>query len=272
MNVEYLSDHVGDLIREARHKLRLLEDEQAYWESEIGQAEHDLTEARGRQPFLRRLLNLPTTAEPRLQNLIVEAERAVRSIVGGISEVERKIGVLEGGAEGEKRFEGELKWLSDDWTMFRGYSNQRGEVDAVLVGPDGIWTIEVKNWKASLRIDGDRWERRDAFSGASKRCTDRKGRTPGRQVGDIAESLAARLRRVGHRAPVRTAVVVLNDHARIESCRRVEVDFVGTSSSVFADRVLQLATPLAAPDVARIQQLVRDDHRYWERKAEIKRA
>ena len=177
---------------------------------------------------------------------------------------------MEGGAEGEKRFEGELKWMPHGWIMFRGYRNQRGEADAVLVGPDGIWTVEVKNWTARLRIDSENWVRRSAYDGSKQRATDRKGRSPARQVRDIAESLATRLHRVGEAVPVRTAVVVLNERAEIESCRRPGVDFVGTSTSEFADRVTELATPLPVDQVASIQQLVRDDHRYWERRAEIR--
>ena len=272
MNVEHLSDHVGDLVDESRHKLRLLEDERAYWSGAVRQAEEDLVVARRRRSFLRRLFNVAPLDEPRLRDDILDAERGLRSIASRVGQLENEIGAREGGAEGERRFEGELGWLSDEWTMFRGYRNQRGEADAVLVGPDGVWTVEVKNWKARIRIDGDIWMARDSRSGAERKATDRKGRSPARQVQEIAASLSNRLNQVGHDMPVRTAVVVLNRHAEIEGCRRPSVDFVGTSTGVFADRVAELASSLDPNDVAAIQQLVRDDHRYWERRTELRRA
>lgn len=37
-----------------------------------------------------------------------------------------------------------LSVLSNDWRLFRGYANRRGEVDLLLVGPQGIWAVEVK--------------------------------------------------------------------------------------------------------------------------------
>ena len=270
MIVEYLSDHVGDLLKESRQKLTLLEDEQTYWLSALREAEDASADAERHRSFWRRLFNLPSDDLNRLQEAQAEARYHLRSVRTRIAELDDEIGTRQGGAEGERRFEGELGWLSDEWTMFRGYRNQRGEADAVLVGPDGVWTIEVKNWRVRLRVDGDNWYSRNLDGRGERPATDRGGRSPARQVSEIAGSLARRLQSVGHGVPVRTAVVVLNDHARIESCRRPGIDFVGTSTGVFADRMLQLATPLAASDVTAIQQLVRDDHGYWRRRAAIK--
>lgn len=269
MIVEYLSDHLGDLVEESRQKLVLLHDQKAYWSNAVLQAEHDLAAANRKRSVWRRLFNLPSPEEPELHREILEAEHGLRSVEIAITEMVAEIGTREAGAEGEKRFEGELGWMSDDWTMFRGYRNQRGEADAVLVGPDGVWTVEVKNWTGRFRIDGDTWIGRRLHDGSERRTTDRKGRSPALQVREIAESLSTRLHRVGHTVPVRTAVAVLNNNAEIESCRRPGVDFVGTSTGAFADRVAELAKPLADSEVQAIRQLVRDDHRYWERNATI---
>lgn len=37
-----------------------------------------------------------------------------------------------------------------------------GDIDAVLVGPPGVWALEVKAWAGAYRNVGDRWEVRDA--------------------------------------------------------------------------------------------------------------
>ena len=97
------------------------------------------------------------------------------------------------GEEGEQRLEDALSHLSDDWIMFRSYQSKRGEADAVLVGPDGVWVIEVKNHRVRLTVDGDQWHI-DRLSTAGRPqgrqpATDRGGRPWGRQAGDAAQSL-----------------------------------------------------------------------------------
>ena len=47
--------------------------------------------------------------------------------------------------------------LDDDWTLLRGYRNRRGEIDQLLLGPRGLFAIEVKNLNATVTVDGDRW-------------------------------------------------------------------------------------------------------------------
>ena len=39
----------------------------------------------------------------------------------------------------------------------RGYRNRRGEIDQLLLGPRGLFAIEVKNLNATVHVDGDRW-------------------------------------------------------------------------------------------------------------------
>ncbi len=269
MHVEYLSDHVGDLVKESHQRLAHLGGQEMYWLDALRDADTDrLIAERSRSPW-RRLLNIAPPGYADIQNRIVDADRRLQSIRSEMTEVENEAGAREGGAEGEKRFESELDWMSDDWRMFRGYRNKRGEADAVLVGPDGIWTVEVKNWKVRLWINGDDWiceETGGRGRRSVRQAADRTGRPWGRQVREIAQTLAQRLHRKGFFVPVHTAVVILNDQAVIESCRQPGVDFVGTSTGVFADRMADLAIPLAVDDVASIQRLVRNDHRYWEDK------
>jgi hypothetical protein len=48
-----------------------------------------------------------------------------------------------------------LSTLSNDWVLLRGYRNRRGETDPVLVGPAGVWAIEVKRRRVLLHAVGD---------------------------------------------------------------------------------------------------------------------
>ena len=74
----------------------------------------------------------------------------------GDSGVEEKI---KAGIAGEERVAAELSHaLGADWTLLRGYRNRRGEIDDLLLGPTGLFAIEVKNINATVHVDGDRWQ------------------------------------------------------------------------------------------------------------------
>ncbi len=64
--------------------------------------------------------------------------------------------VPEGPGDEERRYtsgrEGELKvdeylgpLLGDEWTVLAGCRNIKGEIDRILVGPEGIFSMEIKN-------------------------------------------------------------------------------------------------------------------------------
>src|ERR1019366_224457 len=47
--------------------------------------------------------------------------------------------------------------LGDDWTLLRGYRNKRGEIDHLLLGPQGLVAIEGKHLNATVHCVGDTW-------------------------------------------------------------------------------------------------------------------
>ncbi len=52
--------------------------------------------------------------------------------------------------------------LDSEWTLFRNIvlpGRKGGDLDAVLVGPTGIWALEVKNFTGVYRYVRNRWER-----------------------------------------------------------------------------------------------------------------
>jgi Nuclease-related domain len=88
--------------------------------------------------------------------------------------------------------------LDDDWTLLRGYRNRRGEIDHLLLGPRGLFAIEVKNINATVRIDGHRW-RADKYDNygnlvEQRPVTDRTGRSPSEQLNEPAGELELFLR------------------------------------------------------------------------------
>jgi hypothetical protein len=87
------------------------------------------------------------------------------------------------GIAGEQLVATELgRALDDDWTLLRGYRNRRGEIDQLLLGPRGLFAVEVKNLNATVHVDGDRW-RADKYDNygnlvEQRPIADRMGRSP----------------------------------------------------------------------------------------------
>ncbi|MBP0011781.1 MAG: NERD domain-containing protein [Roseofilum sp. SID2] len=70
------------------------------------------------------------------------------------------------GSMGEGFIAGVLTTLPDSWGMFHsalipGTSGKLTEIDILLIGPGGIFVIEVKNWRGSYSAYRDNWKRRD---------------------------------------------------------------------------------------------------------------
>ena len=98
------------------------------------------------------------------------------------------------GIAGEQLVATELgRALDDDWTLLRGYRNRRGEIDQLLLGPRGLFAIEVKNLNATVHVDGDRW-RADKYDNygnlvEQRPIADRMGRSPSVQLNEPADDL-----------------------------------------------------------------------------------
>ncbi|MEV4534687.1 nuclease-related domain-containing protein [Asanoa sp. NPDC049518] len=208
----------------------------------------------------RRLLDAPPARDPAPP---AEARADWQEVLlTGDRPPARATGVL-----GEDPLTAALGVLPDDWVMLRGYRNRRGGTDHVLVGPQGIWTVEVERRRIRLHAVGDQWwwEKLDArgHSVETGRAVDRAGRAMPRRVNDIADDLAAWLRRNRHDVPVRTAVVLTHEQARLGHCQDPTVSLVGTHPHHLLDALARYAAPLAACEVA---DLVRRDHHFHQRR------
>jgi hypothetical protein len=76
--------------------------------------------------------------------------------------LQRHIDQARRGQEGEDRvLEVILQALDGNWKVFRNVSvpgMKRSDIDVILVGPPGVWALEVKNLKGEYRNIGDTWE------------------------------------------------------------------------------------------------------------------
>ena len=68
------------------------------------------------------------------------------------------------GEVGEDRVEEIIRQsLDGHWYLFRNVvlpGRNKGDIDGVLVGPAGVWILEIKNFHGEYRNIGDRWEYR----------------------------------------------------------------------------------------------------------------
>jgi hypothetical protein len=78
--------------------------------------------------------------------------------------LDKQIELFRLGEEGEERtVQMVIQALDGNWSLFRNVSlpgRNKGDLDIVLVGPPGVWVLEVKNLHGDYRNIGETWEYR----------------------------------------------------------------------------------------------------------------
>ena len=177
---------------------------------------------------------------------------------------------IRAGIAGEQLVATELgRALDDDWTLLRGYRNRRGEIDHLLLGPAGLFAVEVKNINATIYIDGDRW-RADKYDNygnlvEQRPIEDRKGRSPSEQLNEPAGELERFLHERGQRVTVQRVVILTHRRSRVGPRRHPTVH-VGTSTSYVLTLVDDSKQQLDERQRADVQRLIRRDHEFNERR------
>ena len=178
---------------------------------------------------------------------------------------------LKAGIAGEQLVAVELgRALGDDWTLLRGYRNRRGEIDQLLLGPGGLFAIEVKNLNATVHVDGDRWraDKYDNYGNLVEQrvIADRKGRSPSVQLNEPADALERFLRERGQPVTVQRVVVLAHRRSRLGDRRDLTV-WLGTSAGYVLSLLSESApaSQLEHRQRAGIQRLIQQDHDFHER-------
>ena len=74
----------------------------------------------------------------------------------------RKYRIYNGGWEGEKRVIKLLNSkLNDDYYLINDLylGDGGGDMDHVVLGPNGVFVLETKNWSGNITCNGDEWQR-----------------------------------------------------------------------------------------------------------------
>ena len=74
----------------------------------------------------------------------------------------RKYRIYKGGWAGEKQVDKLLiKKLNDEYYLINDLYlyDGGGDIDHIVLGPNGVFVLETKNWSGSISCNGDEWER-----------------------------------------------------------------------------------------------------------------
>lgn len=261
MRVETLSDHPGDLLAAAERERRR---EIAAQDARLVRARRDRDRARSDGRWLAWLRLVFTVRREKR----AAARQPLATRVPTAQEERARAG-----HDAEQRVEADLgRALGSDWTLFRGYRNRRGEIDGLLLGPTGLFAIEVKYHNATVYIHGDHWssEKYDNYGNlvrarAPMHDQGDNRRSPSQQLTQPAAELAQWLGK--HGLAVTPACVVLLTHpsARIGAMRSPTVRVVTSAADLLG--VVRKSSPrLDARQRAQVADLIRRDHRFHQKR------
>src|SRR5215469_5260489 len=199
------------------------------------------------------------------------AKRQVLAPAGPQRSVADQEAILTAGITGEHIVAADLgAVLGDEWTLLHGYRNHHGEIDHILLGPRGMFTIEVKYRNATVDVDGDQWRFRkyDHYGNLVEQgwITDRGGRSPSVQLNEPTAELERFLRSRHHSIPARRVVILTHPRSALGQCRNVTVDLVATSTSQLIDLARGSPAVLGTAQVLELQQLIVHDHQFNQRR------
>ncbi|HEY0712059.1 MAG TPA: nuclease-related domain-containing protein [Polyangia bacterium] len=174
--------------------------------------------------------------------------------------------VITAGIEGEHLVASELAaCLNDDWTLIRGYRNRGGEIDGILLGPEGIVAIEIKHWSVTVHVDGEDWwfDRYDRFGNYKE--TDRDRRSPSEQLAKPTDALCAFLASRDCRPEILRAVLFTHPRSQLGSWNNLPVNIVATTIPAFLEEFAKQQRPTPPTLLAEVEKLIVRDHHHHDR-------
>jgi len=266
MRVVELSNHPGEMLGDATRRRRaaeqrvlsVYEDELIRYRARVQTVRVRRDRARaGRRWWTWLRLSLAVRREKR------GIPRPPVPAAGHPTDLEEKI---MAGIAGEQLVATELgRALDDDWTLLRGYRNRRGEIDQLLIGPRGLFAIEVKNLNATVHVDGDRW-RADKYDNygnlvEQRPIADRMGRSPSVQLNEPADDLEQFLAERGQPAGIGRVVILAHRRSGLGPVRNPTVAALTSPGDLLA-LIGNSASRLDRGQRAAIAALIRRDHEF----------
>lgn len=192
---------------------------------------------------------------------VIDRIEALRRTIDQLHIEKAKISI---GLEGEKAVGGFfLRHLNDDWTVIEGFLGEKGEIDFVLVGPLGVFAIEVKNRAGIISCNGDQWAITKP-DGSVELIKDNGGRSPARQLNESAGWLASKLHHAGFSVRVPTAIVWAHPKATMGAITNIGINYLillGSNAHQHFKGYLALGTRLTREQVSGIVACVKSIHK-----------
>jgi hypothetical protein len=130
----------------------------------------------------------------------------LRAVDWSTNKLDQQVERYRKGQEGENRVVDILRVVMDgDWSLFRNVNlprNKGGDIDSILVGPAGVWVLEIKTLSGKFRNITEKW---DCFSGKKWRSL---RKNPSQQTTDSSANLRRFLEADGIKIKWVNAVVV----------------------------------------------------------------
>lgn len=139
---------------------------------------------------------------------------------------------LRAGKAGEMVLQNYMgSFLDNSWTLITGIKTRKGELDALLIGPQGLFAFEVKTRKGVVSANGDTWilDKYDRYGNLVERelpICDKTGRSPSRQLNEAVEALYGILPGSLKNTPISRIVVFPHPETRFGSFSNPTVDLV----------------------------------------------
>ena len=131
-----------------------------------------------------------------------------RAFTAAQNKIDSEIETARKGQKGEEQVLEALRQnLDGNWTLFRNVvlpGKNKADIDSVLVGPPGVWALEIKNFSGTYRNFGEHWE---YAAGKGRKLLKQ---SPSRQAQNNAVRLANFFRADGVRQWVDPVVVWAN--------------------------------------------------------------
>lgn len=178
--------------------------------------------------------------------------------------------ILRAGIAGEQLIARELSGaLNDDWTLLRGYRNARGEIDHLLLGPRGLFAIEVKSLNATVHVNADTWlaDKYDRYGNHVDQypIADRGGRSPSEQLNQSADALASFLYNRGQAVPVRRVVALAHERSRLGRHTHLTVHVAVTAKDILR-LVRDSPDEISEERRKKLQLLIEQDHEFHDKR------
>jgi hypothetical protein len=155
----------------------------------------------------------------------------------------QEIEILRAGIQGENLTNYCLERLPDTYTAFRNltvsYQGKKSEMDAVIVGPTGVFIVETKNLNGTIygSFQDHDWTQYKVGRGGTP--YQKSFYSPVKQVNTQVYRLANFLKEQGHRAHVYPIVYFANMDTTVEVTGQDDKTALFASSDDGADRLLR---------------------------------